>query len=106
MTPVGRERALGMLQANVTPSVAAKQFRCHVRTIGRLKNHFQQTWTTLDRPSPGRPCMLTRRQDRDIRASHLRNQFHLETVTARSSLGTYNPRICAPTVRNRLREIF
>ena len=35
---VEHERALGMLQANVTPLVAAKRFRCHVRTIGRLKN--------------------------------------------------------------------
>ena len=47
--------AMGMLQAYVTPSVAAKQFQCHVRTIGRLKNHFQQTSTTSDRPRPGRP---------------------------------------------------
>ena len=56
---VERERALGILQANVTPSVAAKQFRCHVRTIGRLENRFQQTWTTSDRPSPGHPRVLT-----------------------------------------------
>ena len=47
---VERERAIGMLQANVTSSVVAKQFQCHVRTIGRLKNHFQQIWTTSDRP--------------------------------------------------------
>ena len=49
---VGRERAIVMLQANVTLSVAAKQFRLHVRTIGRLKNRFQQTWTMSDRPGP------------------------------------------------------
>ena len=60
---VERERAIGMVQANVTPSVAAKQFRCHVRMIGRLKNRFQQTGTTSDRPRPGRPRVLTRRQD-------------------------------------------
>ena len=68
MTPVERERAIGMLQANVTPSVVAKQFECHVRTIGRLKNRFQQTWTTSVRP--GRHRVLTQRQVRAIRTSH------------------------------------
>ena len=61
-----RERAIGMLQANVTTSVAAKQFRSHVRTIGRLKNRFQQTWTTSDRRRPGRPRALTQGHDRDV----------------------------------------
>ena len=105
LTPVKRERAIGMLHATVTPSVVAKQFRCHVRMIGRLKNHFQQTWTTSDRPFPGRPRVLTRRQDRDIQTSHLRNRFHLETVTARTYPGNHNPRISAKTVINRLQEI-
>ena len=63
LTPVKHKRAIGMSNATVTPSVVTKQFRCHVRTIGRLKNRFQQTWTTPDRPRPGRPCVLTRRQD-------------------------------------------
>ena len=67
LTPVERERAIGMLQANVTPSVVAKQFRCYVRTIGRLTKRFQQTWITSDRPRPGHPRVLTRRQNRDIR---------------------------------------
>ena len=79
-----RERAIGMLQANVTLSLAAKQFRCHVRTIGRLKNRFHQTWITSDRPRPGRPRVLTRCQEQDIRTSHLCNRFYLETVTART----------------------
>ena len=39
---VERERAIQMLKARVTPLIVAKQFRCHVRTIGRLKNRFQQ----------------------------------------------------------------
>ena len=43
---VERERAIRMLTANVTPLVVAKRFRCHVRTIGRLKNCFQQIGTT------------------------------------------------------------
>ena len=66
---------------------------------GRLKNRFQQIWTMSDRPSPGRPRVLTRRQDRDIRTSHLCNRFNLETVTARAYLGTHNPCVSAKTVR-------
>ena len=41
-----RERAIGMLKANVTPLIEAKQLQCHVRKIGRLKNRFQQIGTT------------------------------------------------------------
>ena len=39
--------AIGMFKANVTPLLVAKQFQCHVRSIGRLKNCFQQIGTTL-----------------------------------------------------------
>ena len=63
LTHVECERAIEMLQTNVTPSVAVKQFRWHVRTVGRPKNRFQQTWITSDRPCPGRARVLTRRQD-------------------------------------------
>ena len=60
---VERKRAMGMFEANVTPLIVAKQFQCHVRTIGRLKNRFQQIGTTSHRPRPGRRRVLTRRQD-------------------------------------------
>ena len=59
LTPVKRERAKGMLHATVTPSVEAKQLRCHLRMIGCLKDRFQQTWTTSDGPRPGHPYVLT-----------------------------------------------
>ena len=68
---VERERAIEMLQANVTPMMVAKQFRCHVRTIVRLKNCFRQIGTASHRPRPGRRRVSTRRQDRDIQTSHL-----------------------------------
>ena len=54
---VEREHAIGMLKANVTPLIVAKQFRRHVRTIGR----FQQIVTTSHRPRPGRRHVSTRR---------------------------------------------
>ena len=83
------ERAIGMLKANVTSLVVAKRFRCHVRTIGRLKNRFQESGTKSNRPRPGRRRVSTQRQDRDIRTSHLCNRFYLESVTARTSQGTH-----------------
>ena len=93
-----RERAIGMLKANVTPLIVAKRFRNHVRTIGRLKNRFQQFGTTSHRPRQGRRRVLTRRKDRDIQTSSSCNRFHLESVTARTSQGTHNPKIKAQTV--------
>ena len=36
-THVEREKAIRMLQANVTPSMVAQQFRCHARMIERLR---------------------------------------------------------------------
>ena len=58
-----RERAIGMLKANVTPLVVAKQFLCHVGMIGRLKSRFRRIGTASHRPRTGRRCVSTRRQD-------------------------------------------
>ena len=99
-----RERAIGMLKANVTPLLVAKRFRCHARSIGRLKNRFQQIGTTSHRPRPGRRRVSTRCQDRDTQTSHLCNRFNLESVTARASQGTHTPKIRAQTVRNRFKR--
>ena len=93
-----------MLKANVTPLFVAKRFRCHVWTIGRLKNRFQQSGTASHCPRPGRRCMWARRQDQDIKMSHLCNRFYIESVTARTSKATHNPKIRAQTVRNRFKR--
>ena len=103
---VERERAIGMLKANATPLLVAKQFRCHVRTVGRLKNRFKQIKTTSHHPRPGRRRVSTLRQDQDFQTSHLCNRFHLESVTARISQGTRNPKIRAQTVRNRFKRFL
>lgn len=93
-----------MIQANVSVSIIARQFRCHVRTIERLRTRFRQTGTTKDRQRAGRPRETTPRQDGYIRTSHLRNHFLPATVTARTTPGRHNARISDQTVRNRLRE--
>ena len=43
-----------MLQANVTPLVIAQQFRCHARTIERLKKRFWQIGPMSDCVPSGR----------------------------------------------------
>ena len=103
---VERVHAIGMFKANVTPLVVAKRFRCLVRTIGRLKNRFEQIGTTSHRPSPGRRRVSTRRQDRDIQTSHLCYRFHLESVTDRTLQGTHNPKIRTQTLRNRFKRFL
>ena len=95
-----------MLQANVTPLIVDRRFQCHVGTIGRLKNRFQQTGATSHSPRPGRQRVSMRRQDRDVQMSHLCNRFYLESVTARTSQGTHSPKIRAQTVRSPLRNLF
>ena len=104
LTPIERERSIGMLQANVTPLIIAQQFRCHVRTIERLGKRFWQTGTTSDLHGQGRPHVTTRHQDQHVQMSHLSNRFLPATMTARTTPGTHNPRISTQTVRNRLRE--
>ena len=96
---VERERAIEMLKAKATPLIVAKKFRCHVRTIERLKNLFNQIGTT-----PQRPRVSTRCQYRVTKASHLCNRFHLESVIAKTSQGTHNPKTRAQPVRNHFKR--
>ena len=49
LTHVEREKEIRMLQANVTSSVIAKQFRCHARMIERLRKRFWQIEIMPDR---------------------------------------------------------
>ena len=59
---------------------------------------------TNDRPRSGRPRVTTRRQDRYIRLTHLRNRFRTAVETFQVTPGTHNNRISADTVRIRLQE--
>ena len=80
LTHVERESAIGMLKANVTPLKVAKQFRCHVRTIGRLQNPFQQIGTTSHRPRPG--------GQRDVKIETSRRLIcAIDLIWSQSSLG-------------------
>ena len=49
-THVEREKAIRMLQANVTPPVLAQKFRCHSRMIERLIPLFHTGHESPDSP--------------------------------------------------------
>ena len=57
LTHIEHKGVIGMLQAYMDASVITQQFRCHVRTIERLRNRFRQTGTTSDRPRPDVPVL-------------------------------------------------
>ena len=78
----------------------AQQFRRHIRMIGRLKNHFRQTGTKSDRPRQWHHRVTTRRQDRYIWTTHLRNRFRSVTAAARTIQGAHFPRISTQTQSN------
>lgn len=102
LSQVQRERALGMLQANMSVSAVARTFGCTRATIYSLQRRVQQTGSTQDLPRAGRPRVTTAQEDRYIRLSHLRNRFMPATITAATI-----PRrpVTAQTVRRRLRAV-
>ena len=102
---VEQERAIGMLQAMVMPSVIAQQFWCHARMIEHLRNGFPQTGTTSDYARSWRHRVMMWRQDRDNCRSKLLYHFCLVTVTARTTPVTHDPRISTQAVTNRLLEL-
>ena len=77
---------------------------CSNRAIRHLRQRFQATRHTEDRPHSRRPRVMTRGQDRYSRNTHVRNCFQTATATAANTNGTHKNRISAQTVRNRLRE--
>jgi len=96
------EWAIGMLQVGQTQRQVARHVGCSVKTINHLWQRFNQTGTTSDRPTSGRPRVTTIRADRRIRLLHLRNRFVPATVTEKKLPGRC---ISAQTVRNRLRSV-
>ena len=100
------DKAVRMLQANVTPLVIAQQIRCHEKMIEHLRKRFWQIGTMSDRAYSWHYRLMTRRQDRYKRRFNLLNQFRPPvTMIASTTPGTHSPRISAQTVTNRLREI-
>lgn len=98
-----RNVAIGMLTAGMMVKQVAQHFQVSESAISRLRTKFQQTGSVKDRPRSGRPRKTSRREDNYIVTSSRRDRFLSSTKLAglvRNATGT---RICARTVRNRLR---
>ena len=85
-------------------NAVAMNIGCSTRAIRHLRQRFQATGRTEDRPRSGRLRDTTRGQDLYIRNIHLHNRFQTATATAANNADTHNNRIAAQTVLNRLRE--
>ncbi|XP_046583081.1 uncharacterized protein LOC124290425 [Haliotis rubra] len=97
-----RQQAIGRLHAGQRATVIANDFNCSVRTIERLRQRFNTTNSTDDRPRSGRTLVTIRRQDRQIVRHHLQDRFNMATETARNTIGTHQRAISDRTVRRRL----
>ena len=71
-----RERAIDMLNAGMTMNTVAMNIGCSTGTIRNLRQRFQATGRTVDRPRSGRHRVTTRGQDRFSRNTNLHNRFH------------------------------
>ena len=99
-----RKRATGMLNAGVTMNAVAMNTGCPTRAVRHLRQRFQETGRTEDRPCSGRPCVTTRGQDRYNRNIHKCNRFQTASATSANTHGTHNNHISAQTVCNRMRK--
>ena len=88
-----------MLNAGMTMDGVAMNTECSTRAFRHLRQHFQATGRTEDRP---------RSHDawpRPLYSEHPTAQcFQTVTATAANTHGTHNNRLSAQSVRNRLRE--
>lgn len=105
LTRIQREQAIGRLHAGQRPRVIANDMHCSIRTIERLRERYNATTSTNDRPRSGRPRVTTARQDRHLHRQHLRDRFRTASESARQTIGTHQRPICAETVRRRLRTV-
>ena len=96
-----RERAIGMLNAGMTMNAIAMNTGCFTRAFRHLRQRFQATGRSDDRPRSGSPRVRTRGQDRYIRNTHHRNRIQTATASDANTYGTHNNRISSQTVRSR-----
>ena len=77
-----------MLNAILTKNAVAMNIGCFTRAIRHLRQRFQATGSTEDRPRSGRPRVTTRDQDQYIRNTKLHNCFKTATATTVNTHGT------------------
>jgi transposase len=98
-----RSEAIGMLRAGSTQIAVAQHFNCSRITIRKLTQRYQTTGMVNDRPRSGRPKVLTPRQERYIRITHLRDRFKAAAKTARETIGTHGRSVHHKTISRQLK---
>ena len=105
LSEIQRGQAIDMLMQGVQQIHVARHFGVHVSTIERLVRRLRETGRLADRPRSGRPRVTSRRQDRYIVVSHMRNRRLTSVECALNIRGNHGRPINSKTVRNRLREL-
>jgi len=77
-----RNIVIGSLQTGKSQNEVARTLNVNQSTISRLWNIFQQTGSSNDHPSSGRPHIKTPKQDRHILVFHLRYRTVSASTTA------------------------
>lgn len=90
MTSPERWRAIGMLEAGNRVQDVARALNVHRSNIYRLANRHQATGTVRDAPRPGRPRVLTARQERYVVRSFRANPFQSASSVGRQIHGPGN----------------
>ena len=91
------ERAVGMVQAEITHQAVGYLFNVSRITISRPMIRLQQTSRTNNRSRNGRPRVTSQRQERHLRLNHLRNRMTTTEDTARRT-----PRLANVSISVRL----
>ena len=81
----------------------AMHFGVHRSTIHRLRKRYAQTEIAKDRQRSGRHRKTIQREDNYVVTSSRRNRFKSSVWIANTLRNATGTRVCAPTVRNRLR---
>ena len=100
LSEVQRGQAIEMLMQGQLQNKVARHFGVNVSTIERLVRRLQETGRLADRPRSGRPRVTSRRQDRCIVVSHMRNRRLTAVECAQNIRGNHGRPINSKTKKS------